>query len=212
MSSTTTDTLIASLADDMKAVKPAAHPVTLLAKWLVVSLCYMSVLLCFSGLRPDLADQLHRPAYAAEVSLLLLIVLTCGISAVMLSFPDMYQKRWVTFTPAVPLLMFVGLMIAEYLQETPLPKPPHGFECLLSIGFYSLVPALSMMLLLRNQASTHYNTAGGTALLASASMGCFALRLCEETNSIIHLVTWHYLPILGFALAGVWLGQKILKW
>lgn len=209
---TVTDKLIASLSEDAGPVKPAAHPAWLFAKWLVVSLCYMSVLLCFSGLRPDLAEQLQSPAFTAEVGLLLLIVLTCGISAVMLSFPDMYQKRWVIFTPIAPLLAFVGLMAVEYLRQTPLPAPLHGFECLLTICFYSLVPALGMMLLLRNQASTHYNAAGGIALLASSSLGCFALRLCEETNSIIHLVTWHYLPILGFALAGVWLGRKILKW
>jgi hypothetical protein len=38
------------------------------------------------------------------------------------------------------------------------------------------------------------------------------LRLHEMNDSIIHLIQWHYLPMLAFGLIGLWLGRVLLKW
>jgi hypothetical protein len=211
--SRTTDSLITSLADTMEPVKPAAHPAILFMQWVLASLVYVAILLFFFGLRTDLFIALYSPPFVAEIGLLLCMVITCGMSAMALSFPDLHQKRWMLLAPVVPLVLFVAMMIVGWMQEAPsTPQPLHAIECLLCIILYALLPAFWMMVLLRKQASTHQGWAGGVALLAAFSMGCFALRLSEDTDSIRHLVTWHYLPMAGFALIGVALGKKRLKW
>jgi hypothetical protein len=65
---------------------------------------------------------------------------------------------------------------------------------------------------MRKFASTHHCWAGGIALLAAFSVGALWLRLYEQTDSIMHVIEWHYLPMIFIGLAGMWLGRRILKW
>ena len=69
-----------------------------------------------------------------------------------------------------------------------------------------------MFLCLRRFASTHSRWTGMVALLAAFSVGALWLRLHEETDSIDHVVLWHYLPMVAISLAGWWLGRRLLKW
>jgi hypothetical protein len=43
-------------------------------------------------------------------------------------------------------------------------------------------------------------------------VGALWESLHEQTDSIIHVVEWHYLPMIGFGIIGMWLGKKALKW
>jgi hypothetical protein len=208
-----TESLIASLAEEMEPVTPASRPLALFVKWLAGSLAYTLIVLLYFGLRRDLFLHLHTPLYLAETGLLACLVVTSGISAVTLSFPDLYQRRWAVFTPVLPLLLFLATLYIEWLHDSPpAPEPPHGMDCLLCISMFSVLPAALLMLLLRRQASTHYYLAGGIALLAATSIGCLTLRLSEDTDSILHLIKWHYLPMIGFSFLGIRLGRKLLKW
>jgi hypothetical protein len=65
---------------------------------------------------------------------------------------------------------------------------------------------------MRKYASTHYRLAGSVALLFSFSVGALWLRLHEMTDSIVHVIEWHYLPMLVIGIVGLWLGQRLLKW
>jgi len=76
----------------------------------------------------------------------------------------------------------------------------------------TLLPAAWAFYSLRKLASTHYRLAGSAALLSAFSVGALWLRLHEQTDSITHLVEWHYLPMLALGLAGLWLGKLVLKW
>ena len=51
-----------------------------------------------------------------------------------------------------------------------------------------------------------------STLLSAFSVGAIWLRLHEETDSIDHVVVWHYLPMLAIGLIGFWLGKRLLKW
>jgi hypothetical protein len=51
--------------------------------------------------------------------------------------------------------------------------------------------------------STHYRLAGSVALLSAFSVGALWLRLHEANDSIVHVIEWHYLPILAIGIAGL---------
>ncbi len=208
-----TEDLIASLSERMEPIKRPANPFALFLKWLAGSLAYMGMLLLFFGLRQNLLIKFHSPLFLAELGFLASIMITSALSAAILSFPDIYQKRWLVFTPVLPLLLFIAtLFIAWQNDNPPAPLPPHGIECLACITMFSLLPAAFMLFILRKQASTHYAIAGSIALISAASVGCLTLRLSENTDSIPHLVEWHYLPMIGFGILGLWVGRKLLKW
>jgi hypothetical protein len=58
----------------------------------------------------------------------------------------------------------------------------------------------------------HPLQAGAFAVLTASTIGALTLRLAEENDSIVHLVQWHYLPTLFFAVLGAFAGKWLLKW
>lgn len=205
------DELIETLAKDGLTVNPAPHPFTQSLRWAGLAALYLVLALAISGLRPDLALQFHKPWFIAEIAALLLIFASTSVSAALLSFPDMHQMRTLTFAPLISLGLLVLVMFLAG-QNPPAPPPVHSFECTTGITLMALLPALWTLYAMRNYASTHYRLAGSVALLSAFCVGALWLRLHEATDSILHLIEWHYLPMLGFGLIGLWLGGKTLKW
>jgi hypothetical protein len=208
-----TDELINKLVQDAATVKPAPHPYKLSLAWIGWAAAYLVVSFIFSGLRPDLAVKLHEPWFVAEIAALACIFVATSLSASLLSFPDIHQLRRVAYAPVFTFVLFVAVMFLAWRADNPpAPLPMHSFRCTMGITMLSLLPAAWMFYAMRKFASTHYHLAGSCALLFAFSIGAIWLRLYEVNDSIIHVIEWHYLPMIAFALAGLWLGKLILKW
>lgn len=207
-----TDTLINTLAENMAPSRPAAHPLALFVQWLAGSALYVAVAVFFLHPRPDLPEMLLQPMFSSEVALLLAMMLASALAAIALSFPDLHQMRWAVLLPILPFAAFVLLMGIGWLHDNPALPRPNGIDCLRCITLLAVLPAGWLFWRLRRQASVHYYATGGLTLLAASSLGAFALRLAEDTDSIIHVIEWHYLPMIGFGMAGLWLGRTFLKW
>lgn len=207
------DQLVNELSNDTAPIRRAASPWLLSLRWAGFAIAYLLVALIFSGLRPDLAQALQQPLYAAELLLLLLILLATTLGSALLAFPDLHQQRRLAQVPNILFALFILLLLVAWRTDTPpAPFPVHSIECTLDITFISLLPAALAFLVLRNYASTHPRWAGSYALLAAFSVGALWLRLYEVNDSILHVVQWHYLPILGVGMIGWMLGRKVLKW
>lgn len=207
------DKLVADLANDSAVVRPAPHPYMLGAGLIGATAAYLAVLLAFSGLRPDLACALAQPWFIAEIAVLLLILVSTTLSAALLAFPDLHQKRIPAILPAfIFALLWLAILLAWHADNPPAPLPVHSFECSLSIALSALLPAAWTFYTLRKYACTHYYWAGGIAVLSAFSTGALWLRLHEINDSIPHVVEWHYLPMIAAGMLGVWLGKLLLRW
>jgi len=205
--------LVASLSKEAQAVKPAPHPFILSLQWMGAAVIYLTVSLAISGLRPELSAKLHNPWLVAEIAALLGLFIVTTLSAALLAFPDLHQKRVLAFAPVVPAVIFlVVIFLAWRADSPPAPLPVHSFECTLSITLMTLLPAVWTFYSMRKFASTHYRLAGSVALLSAFSVGALWLRLHEVNDSILHVVEWHYLPMLAIGALGLWLGKVLLKW
>jgi len=208
-----TEQLIDDLTEKMQSVTPAPAPIWLFLKWGVGTMAYIAVALGFMGVRPDIMEKLHSPLFAVEIAVLSGIIASSLFAAALLAFPDMYQRQKTIWLPALMFLLFAAVLLMEfYADNPPAPLPPHTAECLLCISLLSLVPGAFILYGIRKFASTHYYMAGKVTTLAAFSIGALALRLSEPTDSMRHLVEWHYLPMLGAAVAGLFLGKLCLKW
>ncbi|MDO8413489.1 MAG: DUF1109 domain-containing protein [Gallionellaceae bacterium] len=208
-----TEKLIASMARDASPVTPAPHPFMLGAKWLAAAIIYIALVLVFMGLRPDIVFKLRSPIFIAELVLLASIIISTALSAALLSFPDLHQKRWVVYTPIVAVVFFILLIFLSWWADfPPVPLPRHNVQCLLSIACLTLLPTAWMFYTMRGLASTHPYWTGSIALLSAFSIGALSLRLSEQTNSLIHVIQWHYLPMLAVGLIGLLLGKILLRW
>ena len=207
------DDLIDRLAQDTAAVKPAPHPYLLSLQWTGVAAVYLFLALVFSGLRPDLMLKFHEPWFFAEIAALVCIFVATSLSAAILAFPDLHQKRGAAFAPVLTFILFLLAIVCAWIADSPpAPLPVHSFECTISITLVALLPAVWTLYVMRKYASTHSYWAGSIALLFAFSVGALWLRLHEMNDSILHVVEWHYLPMIVFGLGGLWLGKKLLKW
>ncbi len=207
------ENLIGELAQESAAVKPARHPLSSSLQWIGLGFVYLLVLLLFKGVRNELLLALQHPWFVAEIALLVAVLLTTSISAALLSFPDMYQMRRLVWMPLAAFVLFAGVLFMAWRADTPpAPFPIHGIECTLAIIAASILPCVWMLYFMRKLASTHYQMAGSIALLHAFSIGALWLRLQENNDSILHVLQWHYLPMIVFGLVGLWMGKKILKW
>lgn len=208
-----TEQLIANLAQKATAVKPTAHPFRLSLRWLMASVVYLVLSLIIYGVRPDLPLKIHAPLFDLEIALLAGIVITTSLSAALLAFPDVYQKRYLVLVPAAMFILFAIVLVLAWQASTPLlSRPAHDMQCLIFIASFALLPAIWMLYSMRNVATTHPYFAGSIALLSAFSLGALSLRLSEQTDSIMHVIQWHYLPMMGVAIIGIGLGKIILRW
>jgi hypothetical protein len=207
------DDLVARLAQDVGVVKPALHPFALSFKLAGIAAIYLVLSLAVSGLRPDWLEQFHNPWFVTEIAVLLGIFFTTSLSAALLGFPDQFQKRKLSLAPIGMFALFSLIMFFAWSADSPpTPLPVHSVECSLSITLMALPPAVWTFYAMRSYASTHYRLAGSVALLSAFSVGALWLRLHEATNSVIHVIEWHYLPMLAIGFFGLWLGKWLLKW
>ena len=148
-----------------------------------------------------------------KIVVLFAIFIATSFSAALLSFPDLHQMRRVAFTPALMFALFLLIIFFSWSSDNlPAAPPSHTYECTICIILIALLPAAWTFFEMRKNASTHYCLAGGIALLSALSIGALWLRLYELNDSIAHVIQWHYLPMIGFGIVGMWLGKVILKW
>jgi hypothetical protein len=212
-----TNQLIHALSADVGATRafgPRTHMVRLLGGLLVYALVLQ---ISFLGFRVDLAAQTQRPLFAAELFLLLSIIVSAAIVAVYAMYPDMYQKRGMLVIPyggVAVLLAIMGLQL--FMADDPrmvLPtEDAHTIECTLYIGLSSLLPAFAMFAYLKKGATTVPRHAGMLIVIAATAVGALTLRLHEALDMASHQLLWHYGPNLFFALLGAILGRFILRW
>lgn len=207
------DRLITELATDATIVKIAPHPYRLALKWIGAAATYLAVALMVSGVRPDLAQALGQPWFVAELATLIMIFGATSLSAALLAFPDLYQKRGVALAPLWTFVLFLGVLMFSWLADNPPAKlPEHSFQCTSCILLLALPPAAWILYTMRKFASAHYLWAGSVAILSAFSVGALWLRLQEVNDSIVHVVEWHYLPMLAVGIFGMLLGKALLRW
>ena len=205
--------LVAELADEASMVKPAPHPYLLSVKLVGAAILYLAVSLAVSGVRHDWVQAISRPWFVAELLALFMIFITASLSASLLSFPDLHQKRRQAFSPLWMFALFLIVVFFAWRADSPAAAlPEHTIECTSCIVLMALIPTAWTFYVMRNYASTHGHWAGSVAILAAFSVGALWLRLQESNDSILHVIEWHYLPMLAFAAVGLWMGKWLLKW
>lgn len=214
---TNTNDLIAQLSGEAKPAKRAIHPAQLALRLLALLLVYAIGVQAIIGLRPDLITKLTDFWFEAEIVSLLFLVLTSVLASIMAMFPDAYQKPALLKLPYVVFAVIVVMVATQYVMHTHLEYPiigieTNGIQCALCLAGLTVIPSAIMFAVLKQGASIRPLQAGAFAVFAATGIGCLTLRLAEQTDNMMHLALWHYLPTLCFAMLGAALGKWLLKW
>ncbi len=208
-----TNQLIAQLSSEAPTKKPMASPWRRAAKWLVGLAVYGLLLFGLIDPRPDFAQRLQTIPFLLELVLLLAIIITSTLSAATLSFPDHYQKPALARLPGVFFVLFIALMLYQWLTAPVIPSLAMvECMCTLFITIYAFLPAVWLFFMMRDATTTQPAFAGSVVVLSAFSLGAVLLRVSESNDSIMHFIVFHYLPMLAAAYVGVVLGRKLLRW
>lgn len=208
-----TDDLINILAEEgARKVFPA--PAKILFVWFVIVALYAMALLGIHGLRPDIAEQVKRITYLADIMVASLIVITAAIASSYLALPDNNQKSWIRFLPFIPMAILILLAINNILHEDGMTLAEciklHRYDCMKDVLIFSILPAIVMFYTINKEAPVQCCWAGSMAALAAASMGYILLRLIEIHDDPMQLIIWHFVPVLFIMFVGIIIGKEYL--
>ena len=215
MTDKNTDNLIDSLADDLKPSPPLSSPVKRSFTWLLASLLCIGAGISLIGLRSDLAAFVMDPIFMLETVATLIIAAVAVIGAFVLSIPGSNQGplvRWLVGAPiAIWLIQISGRWI--FSEEV----APHyffwkGYVCSTEILALGILPGVMLYLMIRQAAPVKLGWTGALAAVAVTAMSAFAVQFTCSLNDPLHLLAWHVMPIFAIGAAGVWIGQKLLRW
>lgn len=215
---TTTQQLIDSLADQGKPVRGLMPFGRVLMLGLLGLLAYGFVGGCFLATRADLHLQWQRPLFVAEISGLLLLIITHFSALAQLRAPDGYQQAWPTYAAKASLALYAGVVMWQFVApihpDMAMPVGGHlqGMTCTICILSVAVLPMLCMVIFGRRGATTQPRALMFHTVVVATAVGCVLLRLEEPQDNPNHLLLWHTAPSLLLAMVGAWIGKKILKW
>ena len=208
----TTD-LVTRLAADLRPVRRIAPLRRRVLLWLLLSLPAAGLVAWHAGIRPDFTLRLTDPRFLLVEAAALLTAVAGAYAAFCAELPD--QPGWKLWLPLAPLAVWLGTLGAQ-CWDVFLRLGPAGLVltkdtmCLPAIAEGGLVPAIVMVVLLRQGGSfrpTHACLCGG---LAAAALGAAALGLYHVEDAAIMVIVWQLGSVALLSLVAALLGRLFL--
>jgi len=212
-----TDDLIQKLSSDTKPIHKLGTPFIRFLKWLAAALLCVGVGVALMGLREDFMSKLAEPIYLIESIFILLLMLSSGLAAFILSIPNANASAWTKWLPCVPLFLWAGFLVYElsfvyvnqgfsgFVME-------YGIGCTRDVLVLAVVPGALLFFMVQKAAPTSLAWVGALILLSVAALGSMGVQFICSNSQPLHIFIWHFLPVILVGAAGIYLGKKILKW
>jgi hypothetical protein len=208
--------LIHTLSEDVQPVTPPKSLVMRVMQWLVPSLLCGLLGFFTLGFREEIFINMASMSFIVENTFIFISGICLATAAFISATPGYKPMPVVVLTCIALTLWFSILMCAStgtpstvMLSEISGAK---GMGCTLDIILLAIIPGIITFIMLKKSAATHLGWTGALAVLAIASLAALSSRFLCHNMDPIHLVIWHFLPVLFMGFIGIFLGKKLLKW
>lgn len=184
-------------------------------KWVSVCIVFLLINLWWMPFRADYPAILNNPIYQIENVLWVLLALFSSTALYKSSFPDLKDKKYGVLSLAILglllILAFTGnnLSIAE---QIPLEMQPWRGGCGFIISFIAVLGSPILALYAKRGAPSRPGVSGVWAAISSASVGCFLMQFGCSLHTSMHLLIWHFIPIVLMSGINYFIARKILRW
>lgn len=210
-----TPDLIESLSANMKPVRRLRPPVTRAACWLLLAALVVALLAASQGIRPDLAQRLHDPAFAAGIAGAALTGVLAAIAAFLVSLPDRSRLWLILPAPAVAIwLSNIGYQcLTQWIS-----MGPEGLSfgetgrCLATLVLTSLPLSLAMLVMLRYAAPLRPTAVTFMGSLSVAAITATALSLFHAGDATLMIIMFNIGTATAFVGLGSLFGRRMLEW
>ncbi len=198
-----TERLVEQLAATLTPVQRIASPATRMAWWLLISVPAACLVIGIFGLRSDLAECLANRAFLVEEAAALLTALTGIYAALCAGLPD--QPGWKVWLPVAPMALWFGFL-GQQCFDVFLRLGSDGLRitsdvmCLPAIALGGLVPAITIVVMLRRSGKFRTTHACLCGALGAAALGAAALRVYHLEDAAIMVIVWQFGSVALFSL------------
>lgn len=210
-----TEDLINALANKAEPVEPLWHPAARAMAWMMGSVIYVGAIIWVIGPRADISDKLADPRFLIEVGAALLTSMMAAAAAFCAGCPG--RPLWERFAP-FPFLAVWLASLGEGCWRQWVQNGSEGLTvnidlvCFQNILFVSILPALAILVMIRQGAPLAPMSTTGLATLAATALGAAALRLFHAQDVSLMLLIWQFGSVLLLAAIGFLAGGRYLKW
>ena len=208
---------IKRLSLGLKPIRPLPRPRVRFVYWLSASVFATGATLFYLGVRSDIKDAMSDWEFIIQNSLLLLMSVMAALGAFIMSVPGERQSKHRWYVPLIlggVLATILVVSTCEGYNQGNMRAwfPGSGFSCLVSMAILSAFPGTLLFVMLRRAAPLQLSVSGCCAFLAVTSMASLSANIHCAGNVPMHILVWHFLPVLAMALVGGWLGRWLLRW
>lgn len=203
-----TDQLILDLASTSTPVRPLASPLVRGLKWFAAAFFCLGGALFFLKLRPTISSDFGHFHFSAQAFAILAVAVMSALSAFILSVPDKLRS-YSLIVPLVTLGVWLVMILVPLFSSQG--SAGMGWPCVSETLVLGLVPGGLMFYMIRRAAPLRIFWAGLFAALAATAIGGLGTHLTCQSNSAMHLLVWHFLPVLVAGGIGLLLGRWLLS-
>jgi len=208
-----TDDLIQTLVADAGPVRPLRTPAVRTLAWAGVAAASLGAGLVVFGLRPDL-DEVSRQSRFLWISAL--AAATAGLSAhrsLVMAIPA--AERW-------PMLRLIAVgsvaawtatlaWTAGATDVASIGPDRHWPACVSRIAGMALLPALTLVAMIRRAAPLQRVWTSACALTGAAAAGALAIQAICPIDDAAHALRGHLAPVLLAGVLGALTARRLLK-
>ncbi len=204
------DELIAALVSDLRPVRPLANPTRRAVRFGAVACGAVGAAVSLAGARQDLAARLRDAAFLGETALLLASFGAATWSALASCVPGAAWRGTRSWLMAA-LGAWLALIAARYALQPNVTAIGVGLACVRRMLLFGIVPACVLMLMLRRAAPLERGTSGFLACLSAGSLAVLGTRLLCAKEDALHVLFFHFTPLVALAVSGSLLGRRWLR-
>src|SRR5262249_47380921 len=200
---------------DAVPVRRLASPMMRLGVWLAASAAYAAVVVAIMGVRPDLPSRLTDARFAIELGATFMTSVLAAAAAFCAGCPG--RPIWERFAPLPALALWV-FSLGEGCWHSFMHAGAQGlrfqldFVCFPSILLVSIVPAVLILIMIRQAAPIAPVSTTALATLAAAALGATALRLFHAQDASAMILVWQFGSVALLAGLASLAGHQILPW
>lgn len=200
---------IDQLTNNLKPVSTVNRPASSLGIFVFISFSWLVLGIFYIGFRTDLSIVIDQFSFWFATLLILLIALASGITSLIISIPDRYN-RFVYIVPVTSAFLCFGSLIFSMISSDH-HHIGEGLYCVRDILLFSIVPTFLLIRMVSKGSVLQRKVAGAFSLLSGTAIGAFGTQFTCRDEFGLHLFVWHFLPVAIFVLTGYLLGKIIFR-
>lgn len=176
-----------------------------LLKWSIAGLFCTCVGVAVFGFRSDLHDVAITPGFLIQAALLLIASVLSAFTAFALSVPGTSGRHSGRLVALSLLLWAIFLVVSLIVSRNFVSGV--GLFCMRDIFVLGIIPGILLFTMIRAAAPFRSAITGLLTTLSAAGLGALGVQFICKNDNPLHILLWHFIPVLLVGLAGIFLGR-----